>query len=240
MPSNLSTLLSDEEIQVLDEFLLSDATSDETMTLDTLDGYLTAIIIGPTTILPSQWLPGIWGPTEEDSPDYYSMEQAQRILGLITRQMNGIVWMLQDDPDTFDPLIFNMTYEGEEYLNGEAWGYGFIEGIKLCRENWQPLFDDPTANEALRPIYLLGAEDQTEEEEKLTRWPAQRGELSKQIAQSVATIYRFWLPRRQTAHETFVASTIRRTEPKMGRNDPCPCGSGKKFKKCCGAEPTVH
>ena len=23
-------------------------------------------------------------------------------------------------------------------------------------------------------------------------------------------------------------------EPKVGRNDPCPCGSGKKFKKCCG------
>ena len=28
---------------------------------------------------------------------------------------------------------------------------------------------------------------------------------------------------------------IRRTEPKMGRNDPCACGSGKKFKKCCAA-----
>lgn len=26
----------------------------------------------------------------------------------------------------------------------------------------------------------------------------------------------------------------RREEPKVGRNDPCPCGSGKKFKKCCG------
>ncbi len=29
------------------------------------------------------------------------------------------------------------------------------------------------------------------------------------------------------------AGTVRRTEPKVGRNDPCPCGSGKKFKKCC-------
>jgi curved DNA-binding protein CbpA len=27
---------------------------------------------------------------------------------------------------------------------------------------------------------------------------------------------------------------IRRTQPKVGRNDPCPCGSGKKYKKCCG------
>jgi preprotein translocase subunit SecA len=30
-------------------------------------------------------------------------------------------------------------------------------------------------------------------------------------------------------HETFV-----RPEPKIGRNDPCPCGSGKKYKKCHG------
>jgi len=29
--------------------------------------------------------------------------------------------------------------------------------------------------------------------------------------------------------------TVRRKEPKVGRNDPCPCGSGKKYKKCCGA-----
>ena len=28
----------------------------------------------------------------------------------------------------------------------------------------------------------------------------------------------------------------RRPEPKVGRNDPCPCGSGKKYKKCCGRE----
>ena len=29
--------------------------------------------------------------------------------------------------------------------------------------------------------------------------------------------------------------TVRREAPKVGRNDPCPCGSGKKYKKCCGA-----
>jgi HEAT repeat protein len=31
-----------------------------------------------------------------------------------------------------------------------------------------------------------------------------------------------------------IVSTIRRSAPKVGRNDPCPCGSGKKYKKCCG------
>jgi uncharacterized protein YecA (UPF0149 family) len=32
-----------------------------------------------------------------------------------------------------------------------------------------------------------------------------------------------------------VAHTVRRSAPKIGRNDPCHCGSGKKYKKCCGA-----
>jgi len=32
-----------------------------------------------------------------------------------------------------------------------------------------------------------------------------------------------------------VVKTVRRDEPKVGRNDPCPCGSGKKYKKCHGA-----
>lgn len=27
---------------------------------------------------------------------------------------------------------------------------------------------------------------------------------------------------------------VKRASPKVGRNDPCPCGSGKKYKKCCG------
>ena len=35
--------------------------------------------------------------------------------------------------------------------------------------------------------------------------------------------------------ESVKVETVRREEPKIGRNDPCHCGSGKKYKKCCGA-----
>ncbi len=242
MTAQLSAPLSDEELDELDQFLLSDAVSDETMLLDMLDGYLTAIVIGPTTILPSQWLPGVWGPSEDDAPEYESVEQAQRIMELMMRHMNGITWSLQYDADAFDPLLDSMVHEGDacEYVVGEAWAYGFMQGVELCRQDWQPLFDDPTAREALRPINLLGAEELTEAEEALTRSPALREELTAQLAASVAAIYRFWLPRRAVQHANLVASTFRRDGPKPGRNDPCPCGSGKKFKKCCGAGSTLH
>jgi uncharacterized protein len=103
MPSKISSPLSDDELEELDRFLLSEAASDETMLLDMLDGYLTAIVIGPTTILPSRWLPGMWGPSEDDEPRFETPEQAQRILELVMRHMNGIAWTLQYDPDAFDP-----------------------------------------------------------------------------------------------------------------------------------------
>ena len=38
----------------------------------------------------------------------------------------------------------------------------------------------------------------------------------------------------QSTIESDVDRTVRRDQPKVGRNDPCPCGSGKKYKNCCG------
>lgn len=60
--ADLASPLSQEEFDELDEFLISDLTSEETLTIMGLDGYLTAMAIGPTTVAPSYWLPGVWGP----------------------------------------------------------------------------------------------------------------------------------------------------------------------------------
>ena len=67
-----------------------------------------------------------------------------------------------------------------------------------------------------------------------------------EIELSLVKMHAFWKDRRVTqpgglagddfhlgGHED-VAQSVR-GGPKIGRNDPCPCGSGKKFKKCCGA-----
>jgi preprotein translocase subunit SecA len=40
----------------------------------------------------------------------------------------------------------------------------------------------------------------------------------------------------RTGGDDAPVKTVRRDEPKVGRNDPCPCGSGKKYKKCHGAQ----
>jgi uncharacterized protein len=59
-----------------------------------------------------------------------------------------------------------------------------------------------------------------------------REQLIVGVAASVPAFYRYFAARRRV-------SSHRRAGPKVGRNDPCPCGSGKKFKKCCG-QVTLH
>ncbi len=232
--------LSQEEMDELDDFLISDITSDETMMLDTLDGYLTAIVSGPVTLTLNDWLPGIWGSSEEHKPRFESITQAEHILQLILRHMNGIIWMLQDDPEGFEPVLSAFRYRNREYMNGEGWAYGYMQGLALCREQWQPFFDDPKRVEILKPIHSLGSDEVTQEEEFLTQTPKQREKLTKQIPTCATQIYRYWLPYRQAVYERNVAKTIQRSHPKIGRNDPCPCGSGLKFKKCCGVALSLH
>ena len=69
-PGDLGAPLSEKEFEELDDFLTSDQTSDETLTIMGLDGYLTALAIGPTTVPPSYWLPRVWGPSEDDAPKF--------------------------------------------------------------------------------------------------------------------------------------------------------------------------
>jgi uncharacterized protein len=241
-PRQMMVPLSDAEIDELENFLMSDNTSDETMMLDCLDGFLTAIVSAPVMLKPSEWLPSVWGPTEDDAPEFDTIEQAERITGLIMRHLNGIIWSLQQDPDIFAPIFGTNKYpdDAHEYLDGEMWAYGYMTGIALQHPNWKAFFDEPNSEEMLRPIYLLGAEEVAPEEEELTITPAQREELSEQIPASVAGIYRFWQPYRRAVAERMIGTSFQRDHPKVGRNDPCPCGSGKKFKKCCGASTVLH
>ncbi len=229
-------------MEELARFLLSPATADATMMLDSLDGYLTAIVIGPTSIKTSEWLPHVWGPGAKDEPAFETYAQAERILELILQQRNNIINNLQQHPDQLAPVFDTVVYEGDarEYLDGEMWAQGFMKGLKLREADWQPLLTDPAGIELLRPIYLLGAEQVSDAEETQVATAEQREALTKLIPASIAAIYRYWLPLGQNNLAQSMAGTFQREHAKTGRNDPCPCGSGKKFKKCCGAATTLQ
>jgi uncharacterized protein len=53
-----------EDLELLDAFLMSDQLPDEALMLSEVDGFLTGIALGPEAIMPSEWLPVIWGGEE--------------------------------------------------------------------------------------------------------------------------------------------------------------------------------
>ncbi|MDP2804546.1 MAG: UPF0149 family protein [Gallionellaceae bacterium] len=240
-PIEVMPALSDTEMDELDSFLMSDATSNEVMLLDCLDGFLTALVSGPPMPKQNEWLARVWGPSAEDAPTFESPVQAEKIVGLITRHLNAIVWNLQQEPEYFEPVFDMQVYldDEREYIDGEMWAHGYMIGINMQRDSWKALFESKHGLEMLLPIRLLGSADVSPEEEALVATPAQREELSKPIPASVAWIYKFWAPQRSAADRA--SGKISENEnPKISRNAPCICGSGRKFKKCCGASSAVE
>ena len=222
--------LTEKEFDELDQFLLSDRSSDDAMTMDTLHGYLTAIAIGPETIMPAEWLVKVWGEDASATPKWKNAKEEEKIVNLIMRFMNEVLVTFEVAPKEFEPLFCEHEHNGDAILDAEAWCWGFWEGMELRPGSWQPIWESDLAP-LMRPIYLLGADEIEEAELKEVDDPAKAHKLAQQIEANLPAIHKFWVPLRKAA-----VQTIKREEPKVGRNDDCPCGSGKKYKKCCGAE----
>jgi uncharacterized protein len=223
--------LSEKEFDELDRFLLSDRAPEDAMTMDSLHGYLTAIAIGPETIMPAEWLPQVWG-GDGAAPKWKNSKEEEHIINLIMRFMNEVLVTFEVAPKEFEPLYVEHEHEGQTLIDAEAWTWGFWEGMELRPGSWDAIWTSEVAD-LMRPIYLLGADEIEEHELPEVEDPVKAHKLALDLEANLPAIHRFWVPLRKAA-----VQTLKRDEPKVGRNDDCPCGSGKKYKKCCGADAT--
>ena len=215
--------MSDAEIGELDAFLMSEATSDECMDLVTLDGFLTALVVGPRLVAPSLWLPVVWGATSE--PVFESKHQAERIISLLLRRMNMITSMFGENGG-FEPLIYEREVKGAPLWLADDWCFGFMRAMELDDGAWDPLFDDKTNRVLLVPILMLGTQEGLDQIDAAEDPASEYTAAVNMLHLSVESIYVYWrLPIEKRA--------ATRASQKLARNDPCPCGSGRKFKKCC-------
>jgi uncharacterized protein len=222
--------LDEDELDELDDFLRSEAVGEDAMDVSMLDGFLTALAVGPTNLPPALWLPMIWG----KGAIWPSEKIAERMRMLVLRHANGILLQLREEPDEFDPLLWEREVDGRTVSEIGEWCSGFVQGMALDIENWQPLLDSDDADDYLYPILLHGTEDGARQLENDPTLDDDLDEHAAMLGECAAALMEHWLPQRKRA------STLRREAPKVGRNDDCPCGSGKKYKKCCGAEGRLH
>jgi len=104
--------------------------------------------------------------------------------------------------------------------------------MKMRSEDWAGLLDDEEHGGLLVPILALAQEHDPDPEMRPYKEPM-TAERREQLMIGIAA------RRRLTSHAKQEGGPHWRSGPKVGLNDPCPCGSGKKFKKCCGAL-TLH
>lgn len=223
--------LSDSELDFLSDFLLDRLPDDADPEMDVgifelsgLDGFFTAIVSGPNMIPPSQWLPALWGEAE---PEFENEEDYEKVFMLLIRHMNSISQYLMVSPDEFEPMFSERDVEGRTYTIVDEWCFGYVRGISLDFQSW--LVDDEEYSAILTPILTFGTLEGLEELETMDEEEADG--MRELVGPAAIWLHGYWLERRsETAGGS---SPLRREEPKVGRNDPCPCGSGKKYKKCC-------
>ena len=221
--------LSDDEFDALEEILTSEVVPEDCMDLEMLDGYLAAVIAAPSVIPVESWMPAVWS-AHADDVAFGSGTAMQRAIRLVRGYYNELTTTIGEG-DGWEPFCYAGS-NADELSVGEEWIEGFMQGLELWPTDWAehvPSCDAEAVTEALealvRPWEL--ADDETSCATRL-EWLGEAHEV-------VCEIRARWVGLDLPQPEPVELDTLQTTRSQIGRNDACSCGSGKKYKKCCGA-----
>jgi uncharacterized protein len=225
----MDTPLTEAEFALLDDFLTNEEAPSDAMDTTMLDGFLAAVASGPNLVMPDQMLRWVWDTENgEESPEFTSNKHAQTIVGLIMRHYQYVNGALNDK--AYVPRMVDQ--------NIEAWCAGYYVAIAADMAAWAPLLI--AQPKMLSTILLFGTTDGEEIIEKQRLTDQGRNAAVNSLVESARAIHAYWLDqRRQALNRGEVPGIMPRRQParapvKVGRNEPCPCGSGKKYKHCHG------
>ena len=249
-PSNAARAhdLTDAEFAELDELLLQTPEPLEPCDAVMLDGYLCGVIVQPVLLEPATWLAHVFDFDGRPLPDDVHAAWLQRTTALVLRRHAALNRAIVED-GWFDPLVleFDAEHPREPVPEGEVdpaaglnpvsqslmpWVAGF-QHAAVCFPDLAEMPDDAVMAALARLYRHLPAETDEERETVATldrEHPlATLDDAMEELVVTVADLQDL------TREQRYKVDTVKRETPKVGRNDPCPCGSGKKFKQCHGA-----
>lgn len=252
MPADAAAItpLSDPEISELDDLLAAIPEPLEALDVVMLDGYLCGVLAQPVLVDAAEWLPPAldwnWGdpdqpgaghPLTPETPGWHAAKH-ERLLSLVSRHHAVLERQLREEA-WFDPIVMEPDDEQGRPLEGAAaigpalaaWAVGFEHAL-----NHFPALESLTDGELPDLLACLRRHLPEQEGEEMAYTKALDAEhplrtLTEAIGDLVENIVAICDLARG---ERLKVETVRRVGPKVGRNDPCPCGSGRKFKQCHG------
>jgi uncharacterized protein len=207
----------------LAKFETSDEEFDEDMSfISYVNGAVTALIIGPEHVPECEWMPALLGGPEAELGEEES-ELARESLRL---EYNSVLKSLRSRKLEYEPFFREDEESGR--LITRDWAEGFLHGVSLREEAWAPWREGDA-------LYLFAFVNVLLQHEEIDAKVAGHGLVPEEIFEVAQTsvpelIQALYGVRREAPADLDASRSLLRD---VGRNDPCPCGSGKKYKKCC-------
>lgn len=203
------------------ELLDAKSEAHNTMRCDEVQGFMMALLSGPDALNPTNWLPEILG--EESLFDAKERTEIERL----------VMAMAADMRMKFNEKILpDLWFYEDEAGNPDfyTWCNAYLYALDIVPTNWFEAVDQEEFEDLFYPIMALGGiyDDEENGEVILHLNEKELTQLESDLPHVLLDIYWYW--------QTIInkPQTVRREGEKVGRNDPCPCSSGKKYKACCG------
>lgn len=211
----------------------------DAMCVSELDGYVAGLLLCPELITPSEWLPEVWG--LDIAPAFRSQKQAEKAISAVMQHYNRVAERLASDQE---PYSIVLEYDNEdETAYWQFWISGFEQAMRLSPEAWNVYLDCGDRNTETGFAVMASLIDiETLESDLPDEKQAEMAQAAPELIPMAVTAMNSWLKQQQTvfagarpnALPLPANSNVMPAQAyKIGRNDPCPCGSGKKYKKCC-------
>ena len=250
---------TDAELDRLQQLAEQLSGFDERVSLEWLDGAMTALAAGPRAMPLLEWREALigeaWGRAFADpESDREATAVLQSRWSVLLKQLDPELLMDAVDEIRLAPVMLEWTDEDkaklvedgtieagteddEIPLTGEVWAHGFMDVVEQFTEDWaapDEASDDEMAeayDTTVARVAMLTLHDPAElakvVEEMYPGEKLERDDLIQEALFAAQDLRCYWV---QNAPKP----VTRTVENKVGRNDPCHCGSGKKFKKCHG------
>ena len=203
------------------ELLDDKSEAHNTMRCDEVQGFMMALLSGPDALNPTNWLPEILG--EESLFDAKERTEIERLVMAMAADMR----MKLDEK-----ILPDLWFYEDEAGNPDfyTWCNAYLYALDIVPTDWFEAVDQEEFEDLFYPIMALGGIYDDEENGEVISHLNEKEltQLESDLPHVLLDIYWYW--------QAIInkPQTVRREGEKVGRNDPCPCGSGKKYKACCG------
>lgn len=202
------------------ELLDAKSEAHNTMRCDEVQGFMMALLSGPDALNPTNWLPEILG--EESLFDAKERTEIERLVMAMAADMRMKL---------NEKILPDLWFYEDEAGNPDfyTWCNAYLYALDIVPTDWFEAVDQEEFEDLFYPIMALGGiyDDEENGEVILHLNEKELIQLESDLPHVLLDIYWYW--------QAIInkPQTVRREGEKVGRNDPCPCGSGKKYKACC-------